>query len=56
MRTIEEEGIDLSGDEDFTDAPRQSGRFLDNACNEERIHSSLGYLTPSEFEEQWGIM
>ena len=53
MRTIKEEEIDLSEYEDFADALRQLGRFLDDVYNIKRIHSSLGYLTPSEFEQQW---
>jgi putative transposase len=53
MRTIKEEEIDLSEYEDFADALRQLRRFLDDVYNIKRIHSSLGYLTPSEFEEQW---
>jgi putative transposase len=53
MRTIKEEEIDLSEYEDFADALRQLGRFLDDVYNVKRIHSSLGYLTPSEFEQQW---
>ena len=53
MRTIKEEEIDLSEYEDFADALRHLGRFLDDVYNVKRIHSSLGYLTPSEFEEQW---
>lgn len=47
--TVEDE----SGYEDFADALRQSGRFLDDVYNANRIHSSLGYLTPNEFEQQW---
>jgi putative transposase len=53
MRTIKEEEVDLSEYEDFADALRQLGRFLDDVYNVKRIHSSLGYLTPSEFEQQW---
>ena len=53
MRTIKEEEVDLSDYEDFADAGRQLGRFLDDVYNKKRIHSSLGYLTPAEFEQQW---
>jgi len=53
MRTIKEEEVDLSEYEDLPDARRQLARFLDDVYNSKRIHSSLGYLTPSEFEQQW---
>lgn len=53
MRTIKEEEVDLSEYRDFADAKRQITRFLDDVYNVKRIHSSLGYLTPREFEEQW---
>jgi putative transposase len=53
MRTIKEEEVDLSEYHDFADAHRQITRFLDDVYNVKRIHSSLGYLTPREFEEQW---
>ena len=53
MRTIKEEEVDLTEYEDYADALRQLGRFLDEVYNRKRIHSSLGYLTPSEFEQQW---
>ena len=53
MRTIKEEEVDLSEYEDFGDAMKGLGRFLDDVYNRKRIHSSLGYLTPSEFEQQW---
>jgi transposase InsO family protein len=53
MRTIKEEEVDLSEYEDFGAALRGLGRFLDDVYNRKRIHSSLGYLTPAEFEQQW---
>lgn len=53
MRTIKEEEVDLSDYADYNDAIRQLGRFLDDVYMHKRIHSSLGYLTPAEFEDQW---
>ena len=53
LRTIKEEEVDLSDYEDYNDARRQLGRFLDEVYMHKRIHSSLGYLTPAEFESQW---
>jgi putative transposase len=53
MRTIKEEEVDLSEYEDFSEAKSGLGKFLDDVYNRKRIHSSLGYLTPSEFEQQW---
>lgn len=50
IRTIKEEEIDLSDYQDFHDAYQQIGRFLTDVYNRKRIHSSLGYLTPAEFE------
>jgi transposase InsO family protein len=56
MRTVKEEEVDLSEYADFGDAMKGLGRFLDDVYNRKRIHSSLGYLTPSEFEQQWITM
>jgi putative transposase len=53
IRTIKEEEVDLSEYLDYNDAYRQLGRFLDDVYLHKRIHSSLGYLTPTEFEAQW---
>jgi transposase InsO family protein len=53
IRTIKEEEVYLSEYVDFHDALRQLGRFLDDVYMHKRIHSSLGYLTPVEFESQW---
>jgi putative transposase len=53
MRTIKEEEVDLSEYQDFADAVSQIGRFIEDVYNKKRIHSSLGYLTPLEFEAVW---
>jgi len=53
MRTIKEEEVDLSEYNDFTDACRQIGRFIEDVYMTKRIHSALGYLTPVEFEAAW---
>jgi len=53
IRTIKEEEVDLSEYLDYNDAYRQLGRFLDDVYMHKRIHSSLGYLTPTESEAQW---
>ena len=37
----------------YHDAYRQIGRFLDEVYIHKRIHSSLDYLPPVEFEQQW---
>jgi transposase InsO family protein len=53
MRTIKEEEVDLTEYEDFADAYAHLGRFLDDVYQRKRIHSALGYLTPTEFEAAW---
>jgi transposase InsO family protein len=53
MRTIKEEEVDLSEYRNFTEAYQQIKQFLEDVYMRKRIHSSLGYLTPEEFEEQW---
>ena len=53
MRTIKEEEVDLSDYQDYHDAYRQIGRFLEDVYMRKRVHSSLNYLTPAEFETQW---
>lgn len=53
FRTIKAEEVNLSDCVDYADAYRQIGRFLEEVYMHKRIHSSLGYLTPVEFESQW---
>jgi transposase InsO family protein len=53
IRTIKEEEVHLTEYRDFEDALAQVGHFVDDVYLTKRIHSSLGYLTPAEFEAQW---
>jgi putative transposase len=53
MRTIKEEEVTLHEYADYAEAKRNLGQFIDRVYNRKRIHSSLGYLTPEEFEAQW---
>ena len=53
MRTIKEEEVYLSEYEDYDDALRQLGHFLDDVYMHKRIHSALSYLTPVEFQSLW---
>ncbi len=51
MRTFKEEEVFLTEYQDFADARHQIGEYIDNMYMTKRIHSSLGYLTPAEFED-----
>jgi putative transposase len=53
IRTIKEEEVYLNEYADLEDARKQIGRFIDDVYQKKRIHSSLGYLTPAEFEAAW---
>ncbi len=47
IRTIKEEEVYLNDYRDLADARHQIGRFIEDLYLSKRIHSSLGYLTPS---------
>src|SRR5262245_10920997 len=53
IRTIKEEEVYLNDYRDLQDAGARIGRFIDDVYLSKRIHSSLGYRTPAEFEAQW---
>lgn len=50
IRTLKEEHIDYTEFIGFTDAVKQIEHWMEIEYMTERIHSSLDYLTPSEFE------
>lgn len=53
MRTLKEEEVYLNEYRDFAEAHSRIGRFLDEVYMTKRVHSSLGYQTPAEFEAAW---
>lgn len=53
IRTIKEEEVYLNEYRSFEEASQRIGEFIEDVYNRKRIHSSLGYLTPAEFEQQW---
>jgi len=55
IRTIKEEEVDLSEYFDFAEAAQQIGHFIEDVYMTKRIHSSLGYLTPAEFEQAYKL-
>jgi len=55
MRTLKEEEVSLNDYEDIADARAHLKHFLDQVYQHKRMHSSLGYLTPAEFEAHWKV-
>jgi transposase InsO family protein len=53
IRTIKEEEVSLNEYADLADAERHLERFIDDVYRYKRIHSSLKYQTPAEFEAAW---
>jgi putative transposase len=50
FKTLKREEVYLKEYETFSDAEGQIGRFIDDVYNQKRLHSSLGYLPPVEYE------
>jgi putative transposase len=51
FKTLKKEEVYLSQYRNFEEALENIGAFLDDVYNVKRLHSSLGYLPPVEFEE-----
>ncbi len=43
----------MSEYDSLSDARAQIGHFLEAVYNQKRLHSSLGYLPPAEYEEKF---
>jgi putative transposase len=56
FKTLKREEVYLKEYETFSDAEGQIGRFIDDVYNQKRLHSSLGYLPPVEYESLYKAM
>ena len=50
MKTLKHEEVDLSDYQTIQDVERNVFRFIEEVYNQKRLHSSLGYVPPNEFE------
>ncbi len=53
MKTLKYEEVLLSDYETFTDVLERLPRFIEDVYNKKRLHSSLGYLPPEEYEQMY---
>jgi transposase InsO family protein len=55
MKTLKHEEVNLQDYEDYDDAHQNIGTFIEEVYNAKRLHSSIGYTTPNEYEKHANI-
>jgi transposase InsO family protein len=53
MKTLKHEEVSLWEYQNLMEAKRSIQHFLEEVYNQKRLHSSLGYLPPAEFEQAY---
>ncbi|MBI1805878.1 MAG: transposase, partial [Ignavibacteria bacterium] len=53
MKTLKTEEVYLNEYETEQDAQRHFGQIIETIYNKKRLHSSLGYCSPVEFEDKF---
>ncbi len=55
FRTLKMEEVHLKDYRTFEEAEENIGQFIEEVYNKKRLHSSLGYLPPVEFEAEYAL-
>jgi len=55
FKTLKREEVYLQHYQTFREAEANLGRFIDDVYNTKRLHSSLGYVPPVEYEAAWSL-
>jgi len=53
MKTLKYEEVLLNDYETFNDVLERLPRFIEDVYNKKRLHSSLGYMSPDEYEQKY---